>query len=88
MALSAQQTYLLARLPSKYNRKSVNEVKPLAVIKAEKLIEEYNEKRKRNSKLENAEFDKNYALAQEAIYFKPIAEALALVKKLEEKYNA
>jgi hypothetical protein len=88
MALSAQQNYLLQRLPSKYSRKSISKVKPPAVVKAEKLIEEYNEKVKHDSKLENAEFDKDYKAAQEAIYFKPIDAALILVKKLEEKYNA
>lgn len=88
MALSAQQNYLLQRLPSKYGRKFSSEVKPLAVVKAEKLIEEYSEEVKHSLKLENAEFDKDYKLAQEAIYFKPIDEALVLVKKLEEKYNA
>jgi hypothetical protein len=88
MALSAQQNYLLNRLPSKYNRKSVSRVKPPAVVKAEKLIKEYNDSGMRTLKLENAEFDKDYAAAQEAIYFKPIDVALVLVKKLEEKYNA
>jgi len=83
--LTAQQNYLLERLPKLYNWRKKSKPEPVAITKARQLVKNYEKTAVEiDAKLE-AEAKRLITLAQEAIYFKPSGDALKMLQETEEK---
>jgi hypothetical protein len=84
--LTEQQLYLLNRIPNSYSikdKKTKDSKEPVHIAKARKLVKEYDDKLLEQAKQHREHLEKLCAEAREAVYFKPIADALAIVKALE-----
>jgi hypothetical protein len=85
MAIGAQQSYLLNRLPSRYDLKTTDPAEPAKVQAARKVIEEYDAKRSVDRKEREKKWNDLLKEAKEAIYFKPAGDALKVVREVERQ---
>ena len=81
--LTDQQKYLLQRLPGKYEIAEPKVVEPLSIKRMRKAVEAWDEKQRKVSCKVKCEGEKLIVKAREAIYFKPVDQALAMVQKTE-----
>jgi hypothetical protein len=85
--LTQQQSYLLERLPKKYNLGIKYKEEPIKIKNARKLIKDYDDNEViRRDKL-SKKFEKSIEEVKEAILFSPINDALKKLKELEAEVS-
>ena len=88
MALSEQQKHLLNRLPNWYEARGNTEPKePASVIRARKVIEEWDERTKKERVQREQRFKKALNETRESIYFLTADKALVKVKAFETEFG-
>lgn len=83
--LTAQQSYLLNRIPSRYDLADLPvEPEPAVVKKARKLIKQYDEQREKKQCEHRKRQEALIRKAKEAVYFDEPKKALAIVQQVEK----
>lgn len=83
--LTAQQKYLLQRIPSSYQMNGHKETpKPVEVKKAEALVERFRKQQSREQCQADKRKEALRQKAREAVYFSTPEKALAIIRQCEK----
>jgi hypothetical protein len=90
MPINHQQSYLLNRLPGRYDRPKTYDPEPPEPAKvqaARETIKTYEDKQQAQNKEAEKKWHQAQAAVREAIYFKPAGDALKAVQDFEKQFG-